>query len=191
MSALDKAAFYKAIRGRLFGTSLDANEVQGCEAVLAALDGLPLSYQAYGLATAYHETAATMLPVREAYWLSEDWRRTNLRYFPYYGRGYVQLTWRENYERADRELHMGGALLANLDKAMDPAIAAKIMRLGMVEGWFSKGKSFAAFLPASGPAADDQFINARRIINGTDKAQLVASYARIFQVALQAGGIAR
>ena len=60
-------------------------------------EGLSDRHTAYVLATAYHETAHTMKPVREAFWLSEGWRRDNLRYYPWYGRGYAQLTWRRNY----------------------------------------------------------------------------------------------
>jgi hypothetical protein len=37
-------------------------------------------------------------------------RRTNLRYYPFYGSGYVQFIWKANYERADRELEIGGCL---------------------------------------------------------------------------------
>lgn len=187
MTEFDKAAFYKAIRGQLFGPTLDQPEVEGCEAVLGALAGLPVSHAAYCLATAYHETNATMRPVREAYWLSEQWRKTHLRYYPWYGRGYPQLTWESNYQRADKELGLNGALLANPDLAMDMKIAAKIMRFGMVEGWFTK-KSLSTYLPPVGPASIAQFEAARRIINGMDKAHLIASYAMTFQKALQAGG---
>jgi hypothetical protein len=48
---------------------------------------------AYVLATTQWETAQTFKPVREAFWKDEEWRRVNLaRYYPYYGRGFVQLT---------------------------------------------------------------------------------------------------
>lgn len=187
MSDFDKGAFYKAIRGKLFGPTLDQPEVDGCEAVLNALPGLPLSHAAYCLATAYHETNATMRPVREAYWLSEDWRKDHLRYWPYYGRGFVQITWKANYERADKELGLNGSLVANLDRAMEPPVAAQIMRLGMKEGWFT-GKSLNSYLPVAGNASVKQFEDARRIINGTDKAHLIATYADCFQTALVAGG---
>jgi hypothetical protein len=50
--------------------------------------GIGLDTQvAYVLATTEWETAQTFKPVREAFWLSEDWRRRNFRYYPYYGRG--------------------------------------------------------------------------------------------------------
>ena len=73
---------------------------------------------AYVLATVQWETAQTFRPVREAFWLSEDWRRRNLRYYPYYGRGFVQITWKNNYEKYSKLL--GVDLVNNPDLAMEP-----------------------------------------------------------------------
>lgn len=187
----DEAAFFRAVRSGILGPTLTPDEVSGCKAVLEAMAGAPLSHCAYALATAYHETAGTMQPVREAYWLSEAWRKRNLRYWPFYGRGYVQLTWAANYKKADAKLGLKGALVSNLDLAMQPDIAARIMRRGMDEGWFCGETSglrhtLARHLP-SRIGTLDQFISARRIINGTDKAKLIARYALQFQDALQVG----
>lgn len=184
--------FFNSLRAGLLGPDLSQEEVEGCNALLAAMEDSPLAFCAYALATAYHETAATMQPVREAFWLSENWRRSNLRYYPWYGRGYVQLTWDTNYKRADDELGLGGALMKKLDLAMDPNVAARIMRRGMQEGWFAGDRSgrhnFKRHLPHSGPADIEQFKSARRIINGIDKNVLVARYALQFQTALEQGG---
>src|SRR5690554_6137901 len=79
---------------------------------------------AYLLATAMRETGHTMKPVKEAYWLSEAWRKKNLRYYPWYGRGYVQLTWEENYKKAQKILGLGTKLTDNPDSVMDPDISA-------------------------------------------------------------------
>lgn len=182
---MNTAAFYKTVRAKL--GLLSALQVQGLETVLPALAGAPLAHAAYMLATAWHETSKTMQPVREAYWLSEAWRKANLRYWPWYGRGYVQLTWDFNYRRADDELALGGSLIANADRAMEPAIAAKIMRRGMDEGWFT-GVKLSAVLPLKGVATRDQYMNARTIINGRDKADLVEDYAQAFERALLDGG---
>jgi putative chitinase len=181
----DAGTFFAVVRRILFGGKLSQEQVSGLNAVTKAVQGWPISWAAYALATAYHETAHTMQPVREAYWLSEDWRRANLRYFPHYGRGYVQLTWDYNYAKADQELGLDGALVANLDLAMNPDTAAKIMRRGMEEGWFT-GKKLADYLPY-GPASLDQFKPARRIINGMDKATEIAGHALRFQDALKQG----
>lgn len=189
---MDKAAFFQRLRAGILGPRLEQDEVDGCEAILGAMAGAPLSHCAYAFATAYHETAATMQPVREAFHLSEGWRKRNLRYWPWYGRGYVQLTWEANYHKADAKLALGGALIRNPDKAMEPAIAAAILRRGMDEGWFAGDKlgrhCFSRHLPNAGPASLEQFRAARRIINGTDRDLLVARHALQFQQALQAGG---
>jgi hypothetical protein len=66
-----------------------------------------------------------------------------------------------------------------------PDIAAKILVHGMEDGWFC-GKKLADYLPEHA-ANRTQFQNARRIINGTDKADLIAGYALSFQNALDAG----
>ena len=182
---IDEAALFGTVRKRL--GSLRQDQVDGFRTVLAGCEGAPLAHSAYMLATAWHETRATMQPVREAFWLSEEWRRTHLRYYPWYGRGYVQLTWHENYARADRELGLGGELLRQPDKAMEPTIAAAIMRRGMDEGWFT-GVRLSAVLPASGVATRQQYMDARTIINGRDKADLIEDYAQDFERALRDGG---
>jgi putative chitinase len=135
--------------------------------------GLLRNQLAYLLATAYHETAHTMKPVAEGYWIknAEAWRKKNLRYYPWYGRGYVQLTWEANYKRASEEL--GVDLIKNKDLAMDPTIAAKIAVEGMVEGWFVPGQKLSKYITLQ----KSDYVGARRIINGTDKAKLIAGYA--------------
>lgn len=120
-----------------------------------------------------------MEPVREAYWLSEDWRKKNLRYYPWYGRGHVQITWQVNYQKADQKLGLGGKLIKNPDLAMQSAISAEVLVLGSKEGWFT-GKKLDDFINLQ----QSDYVNARRIINGTDKAQLVADYAKIWEDAL-------
>lgn len=193
--------FFDVCRAGVMGPTLDNGEVSGANAILDACAGLPVSWTAYALATAWHETAHTLQPIKE-YGGPKYFHRM---YDPlgerpklakangnihagdgvkFCGRGYVQLTWRSNYDRAGKKL--GVDLVGNPDLAMDPTIAAGILRHGMKDGWFT-GKSFASYLPA-GKATQAQFVSARRIINGTDKASLIASYAVQFQSALEAGG---
>lgn len=201
-SIFDRGAFFDACRAGVMGPTLDQDEVSGAEAVLDALAGAPLAWAAYALATAWHETAHSMQPVKEfggPSYLTRMYdvkgqRPTLARSMGntesgdgtrYCGRGYVQLTWKCNYRRAGEEL--GVRLEAQPDLAMNPDIAAKVMRRGMEEGWFT-GKSFASFLPRAGAAERTAFLNARRIINGADKAGQIADYAMAFQAALHEGG---
>lgn len=193
---VNEQAFFDKLRDSgIFGKVLKPDQVKGVQTVCSAAKaaGWPLAFTAYALATACHETAYTMQPVREGLRASDTWRRKNLRYYPYYGRGYVQLTWEDNYKKADRELSLNGQLTSNLDLALDPDIAANIMVRGMQEGWFAgdrKGNrhTLARHLPASGAASVAQMTSARRIINGTDKNDKIAAEAMKFQAALEAGG---
>lgn len=202
MSLVTPAAFFDAMRTGLLGPTLSATEVDGCNAVLKAMEGAPVSWAAYALATAYHETASTMQPIREyggPTYFTRMYDVTGARPQTavangntcagdgpkYCGRGYVQLTWKNNYARAGNEC--GVDLTTNPDIAMRPDIAAKIMRQGMERGWFT-GKGFADYLPRSGHADRQAFTNARRIINGTDRAAQIADHALKFQTALEAGG---
>lgn len=136
---------------------------------------------AYILATAYWETNRTMKPVREAYWLSENWRKRNLRYYPWYGRGFVQLTWQRNYLRAAKALDMD--LTSDPDRVMEPKISARILVQGSMEGWFT-GKKIPDFVTLQ----KSDFRGARRVINGTDKASTIAEIARKYDDTLSAAG---
>lgn len=179
------AAFYDYIRGdagELF-PKMTPTQLQGIEALLAYGAGkLPASWMAYCLATAYHETGKLMQGVKEGFNLSDAWRQKNLRYYPWYGRGLVQLTWEANYKAAS-EL-VGENLIANPDRALDLTISVKILIEGMLSGLFT-GKKLRDYLPQQPTRV--QYANARRIINGTDKADLIAGYAIEFAKGLKLG----
>lgn len=133
--------------------------------------GIGLNSQiAYVLATAEWESAQTFKPVREAFWLSEDWRRANLRYYPYYGRGYVQITWKNNYKKFSDIL--GVDLVSNPDLAMNPNIALFILVYGFKVGAFT-GRKITDYITQQSV----DFVNARRCINGLDKASEIAALA--------------
>lgn len=183
---MDLAKFFEGVRERPFGGKLRQDQVDGCGTLIAAFEKArwPVAWAAYGLATAAHETAFTMHPI------AEYGRGKGRKYGVKgkhgqvaYGRGYVQLTWDYNYEKADKELGLGGALIANYDLAMRPDIAADIMVRGMQEGWFT-GKANRHYLDKTPP----NYFDARRIINGTDKAAVIAGYAKSFEAALTAAG---
>lgn len=186
----DPKKFYDHLRAtHVLGPSLTAGEVQGCEALLAAMGhGLwGIGWTAYGLATAYHETAGTMQPLREyGRGKGKSYGKPGKHGQPQYGRGYVQLTWDKNYERADSSLGLNGRLLANFDLALDPAIAASILVRGMQEGWFDNIK-LGDFLAIDTTGSRETFRKCRAIVNGHDKDTLIAGYAVEFQTALTEG----
>jgi putative chitinase len=194
LERLDLAAFFGAIRPRPLFARLTTAQMNGHKDILRGMKkmGVPLSWAAYILATAYHETAQKMQPVREGLNASDAWRRRNLRYYPWYGRGHVQLTWEENYRRADQELGLGGALVANADLALQPDISVEVMVRGMLKGWFSGDRNgrhtLERHLPNRTNATRAQFKQARRIVNLMDRADLIAGHALVYQEALRKAG---
>jgi hypothetical protein len=141
--------------------------------VECAKQGLGLPDQAaYVLATVEWETAGTFKPVEEAYYLGSkaDAYRQGLRYYPYYGRGYVQLTWENNYRKYAQI--MGLDLVGNPTLALEPKTALFILVHGFKTGAFT-GKKLTDYI--NGDGAD--FVEARRCINGTDKAEEIAGLA--------------
>lgn len=143
---------------------------------------------AYILATAYWETARTMKPVKEAFWLSEDWRKKNLKYYPWYGRGFVQLTWDYNYKKASQKL--GIDFIKNPDAVMDPKNSAEILVVGSLEGWFT-GKSIFDYIDdvdESDVEDMKEYQAARRVINGVDKAVEIAKLALEYEKDLKTSG---
>jgi putative chitinase len=180
--------FFAAVR-QITGP-LNQTQVDTINRLLETASHWPTGWLAYGLATAWHEARFEPQP---------EWGRGKGKAYgkpgrygqPQYGRGLVQLTWDDNYEWADEALGLDGALLANFDLALDPKIAADILVRGMEQGAFAgddKGRhSLARHLPGEYGTAQ-QFVQARRIINGTDKALQIAGLAGDFQGALSQGG---
>ncbi|WP_174298796.1 hypothetical protein [Sphingomonas bacterium] len=186
----DARAFFVALRP-FFGGSIDAGRVAGITAKLQAFGaaGAPIAWVAYGLATSWWETAHTMQPVREigqgrgCSYGAPGCHAGQVAY----GRGDVQLTWDRNYERADRELGLHGALIADYNLALRPDISAQVLVRGMSAGWFT-GRSLGTYLPSTGRAPLAAFVAARAIINGSDHAGQIGAVAMTFQDALAAGG---
>ena len=167
--AIDRRFFFDGVRV-LFGGRLTQSQVDGMNAILDGWERQTptddIRWVAYMLATAFHESNRTMQPVREAYWLSEDWRRRHLRYYPYYGRGYVQLTWEPNYRRAGA--YVGADLVRSPDLAMNPAFAAVIMSVGMREGWFRGDARGRHTLARYFNRTVNDSVGAREIVNGQE-----------------------
>ncbi|UXC93139.1 hypothetical protein EGM87_22855 [Sphingobium sp. RSMS] len=176
-------AFFVAVR-KVTGP-LDQQQVDIINRLLAEAAHHPIAWLAYELATAWHESR--LKPIEE--WgkgKGREYGKVNSTGKAPYGRGLVQLTWHANYQRADDELGLKGTLIGNYDRALEPEIAVQIMVRGMEKGWFT-GKSLGTYI-GTGRGSLDDFTGARRIINGTDKADLIAGYAVKFQDALIAGG---
>lgn len=183
---------------------LTEEQVAGFNALLSAMGKArwPLAWVAYGLATAFHETAKTMQPIKELGGPSYLHRMYDIRGarpqkakelgnvtpgdgVKYAGRGHVQLTGRRNYDNAGHAL--GVDLVGNPDLAMQCDISCRILIWGMEGGEFT-GRRLADYLPISGRAGHDAYKRARKIINGTDRDAEIAKLALGFEAALVAGG---
>lgn len=133
---------------------------------------------AYILATAQHESLLgkylTELSSGEQYEGRQDLGNTHpgdgVRFK---GRGYVQVTGRRNYIDWSKRLHLD--LVENPKQAAEPTIAAKVLVRGMQLGTFT-GKKLSDYFTSS----KRDFVNARRIVNGLDRADLIAGYAKAF-----------
>jgi hypothetical protein len=102
----------------------------------------------------------------------------------YYGRGYVQLTWKDNYQKQDDKLHLNGRLVEDADLAMDPGVALCVLFGGMHDGDFT-GVGLPKYITCEDPASDTtDFYNARKIVNALDCADAIQGYAQKFANAI-------
>ncbi|MFC3171140.1 hypothetical protein ACFOGQ_06350 [Acinetobacter vivianii] len=157
---------------------LNQAQVDGINFLVSVLEEhqeLSLAQAAYILATAWHETAKTMQPVIE---YGSEYLKSK-QYYPYIGYGYVQLTWLSNYKRMGDYLKID--LVKNPKLALQADIAARVMIVGMKKGMFT-GKRLSDYINQH----KKDYVGARYIVNGTDKAELIAGYAEIFEKALEA-----
>lgn len=196
-------AFWSGLR-KVTGP-LDGVQVNIVERLIAATGDWGNGWLAYALATAWHESR--LKPIRERGNGdgpdADKWDDYLQKYdtgslaaalgntpqadgdgVKYAGRGLVQITGVTNYERAGDAL--GVNLIGNPDLALEPANAVAILVWGMRKGAFT-GKSLATYIGTDGGTVGE-FTQARRIINGMDKSDLIAGYAVKIQDALIAGG---
>lgn len=183
--------------------SLTPSQVAGFNRILRAANEYkparnPLIL-AYILATAWHETATKMQPVEEygrgkgrryGEWLTNskgvkycyangDLKKpkfyTQQEYSHlYYGRGDSQLTWLDNYIELGKLI--GVDLANNPHLALEPVNSAKILFAGTIHGKFT-GKKLADYIRLG---AFSEYREARRTVNGTDKAEVIANHALKF-----------
>ena len=173
-------AFFDLVRESVFGGSLSQDQVDGCQRIIEYRNTrwpkMPDAELAYLLATTEWETGHSMQPVEEGYPLTGEALRKyqrSLRYYPAYGRGYVQITWPANYAR------LGLNKPEDYHKALEPEHALRGLFEGSIFGWFT-GKKLSDYISES----RQDYVNARRVINGLDKADRIAKTAKAFLAAL-------
>jgi putative chitinase len=174
----DRDIYFGSVRKSLFSGTLNQSQVDGQEAILATWErdypGEDLRWLAYMLATTAHETGFAMWPIEE------HGKGSGMEYGKkdpetgqtYYGRGFVQLTWRDNYAKADRELLLDPQCEWDAAQQLRIDVAAPTMFIGMIEGWFRKSSDGQPQdLPRYFNDATDNPYGAREIING-DKSKV-------------------
>lgn len=192
---IDRKKFFDYARRYLFGGTLTQSQVEGCEAIIREYEArnlVDIRWLAYILATAYHETGLfingklvhTMQPVEE---MGKGKGKKYGKPDPetgliYYGRGHTQNTWSDNYKRLTAaakakskpwDFYQHPELLLQ----MEPSIWASYQ--GMITGLYT-GKKLQHYFSG----IKNEPVEARRIINGKDRAQLVAGYHNKFLSAL-------
>jgi len=169
---MNREYFFNRIRQSVFGGKMTQPQVEGVTNILNYRDKnwpkMSDDELAYLLATVVHETAHKMQPIREMG--GERYLRSK-KYYPWVGEGLVQVTWKEN------AVKFGAKKPGDL---LTWPIALRAAFEGMIKGMFT-GKKLADYI--SKDRVD--YVGARRIINGTDRAKLVAGYARAFRDALK------
>lgn len=186
---MSRQPFYDAVTTSLFKGSLPDWQKRPMDLIIdeALRRKRRLEDCAYVLATAYHETARFKYDEEIGGGKGYDYGQPIwlVRGVPvaYYGRGLVQLTWLANYAKMSTFLTLEHGRIIDLvnkpDLATQPEYSSLIIWEGMIRGMFT-GKNLADYINGGGV----DYVNARRIVNGTDKADMIAGYAETFAAAL-------
>jgi len=184
--------------------SLTKKSTEGLKFLISKInndkDIIDIRWAAYMLATVKHECANRYQPIEEYgkgnYFSKSENKQIVHDYSEkikvldpltnkevenvYYGRGYVQLTWEDNYKALGNKIGLGNKLHIHPELALGPDNAYKIMSFGMRNGSFAT-VGLKQFIIGS----YTDYKGARRIINGKDKADLIAGYSEKFELLLK------
>ena len=198
---MNRTTFFAYARRAPFGGRLSQQQVDGLSAILdeAVKRRLSDEMTAYVLATAFHETAARMWPIKETQkageksvsdktvvsrldhaWAAGKLKQVKKPYWRFdkfgmawFGRGFAQITHEPNYKKF--------GIAGDPGKALELSTAIRVLFEGMIDGKFTGHKLSDYFGVGK---ADPE--GGRRIVNGTDKASLIAGYYRNFFDSLKA-----
>lgn len=178
----DAVIFFNEYRLK-FGAIKSSATVENLKYIISRNTDFKVSIEqlAYILATAYHETAHDFVPKYEygkaEYFIRKYWHNSKVAKwlgnddakdaFECRGRGLVQITGEDNYIKF--------GIRENPDKALEIETATEILYKGMLKGMFSGKK-----LPDYIGFGKLDYIGARKVVNGNDKATLIAGYALKF-----------
>lgn len=201
---INRKVFYDEVRASIFRGSFSQSQFKGMERLLDVWEQNYAKYPdedlAYLLATSYHETAHTMQPIKERGSRSY-FNRYDINYNPrkarelgnvnpgdgylFRGEGDVQNTGRRNARFSSDRLNEVFGLDIDFEREPDmrgdPVLSAHCLFLGCIEGWWT-GKKLTDYVSEE----RTDFVNARRVVNGLDRANLIAGYAECFAEAVAA-----
>lgn len=206
---MDATTFFAYARRSPFGGRLTQGQIDGMNALFRCWDSHKIPapdkrHLAYILASVFHETGGRMVPVRETFastdagaiaaldkaykagrlgQVSKPYWRKGANGKAYFGRGDIQLTHEENYKVLGERI--GVDLVGNPSLALDLDISAEIAIVGMLEGLFT-GKKLTDYFNLK----KDDPVGARAVVNGRDKAKLIAGYYKSFLDGLEAATLA-
>ncbi len=172
---IDRKLFFDRIRAAPANGFLGSSQVDGFTRILDEWERRGLTdarWLSYMLATCWHETAKSMQPIKE---FGGDSYLKSKPYYPWYGRGLVQCTWEPNFKKFG---------CSSPNDMLTWPFALRAMFDGMMSGIFT-GRKLSQYFNAT---VDDPF-GARHIINGTDKAGLIAGYNAAFLAAIDAAKV--
>ena len=188
MQKIDFQKFLLAVQGPL--GEFTTRQKLGLEYLIGSLQDdtlmTDLRWCAYSLATSWHETGHELMPIEEygkgkgkPYGGLDPQTRQR-----YYGRGYTQNTWKSNYLMLTKAWDK-----ANPDKQVDFVMHPELMLIPAYSYWamsysMRNGTYTGVGLPKYFNADRDDPVSARKIVNGTDCAEKIAGYHKIFLKAL-------
>jgi len=195
---MNRQTFYEAVQAKPSGSSLTETQVAGMNDLLDVWDRsgfTDLMWLAYILGGVFHEVGRRMVPVREGFAstdagaraavaklhkagrISRNYAAPNAAGVSFYGRGRIQNTFEANYRKLEKRF--GHPFTTNPDLLLESKIDAEVTIYGHAEGIWT-GKKLGDYFNAN--KAD--WKQARRIVNGLDKADLIVGYAKAFHAAL-------
>lgn len=194
-----------------FGENVSRETMKGYTAMLeywnkaVKEEELHPNWLPYCLASAYHETGwkSRLIPCREGWKKTDESAVAHVKWLyangytsavdsrgnPYYveaengkvffGRGLIQLTWERNYRFMGQRQGVGTLFYDDPDQLLTLKYSVPTLYIGMIEGLFT-GRRLGQYINAK----KTDYYNARRIVNGTDKANDIQGYALDFEKCL-------
>lgn len=198
---INRRVFFDEVRESLFNGKLNQYQVKNLNMLLDVwvnnYSDNQIEHLAYCLGTAFHEVGSNLSPVREGFKdtdqesinhvkmllkkgkIKKNYARKNPKTgHSYFGRGIVQLTHAFNYRKATKKL--GVDFYNHPEKALEVGNSAHILFRGCIEGWFT-GKKLGDYIKGN----RKNYRQARRIVNGMDKATTIEGYTKKFETALK------